>query len=168
MATLRTIAIASLGLLLSALPSTLANPAGVVEDRQISKCALVLCPAGTVCTIIDGGPVCVPVPIPGGTPCGSNVCAKGLVCCNESCGTCTKPGGKCLDVMCPKAEKRQEIPRPGECGPNRCRPNQRCCDPLCGHCTFPFEICRPRICPRPVERGEPKGDDDSENMERAN
>ncbi|KXX80385.1 hypothetical protein MMYC01_203278 [Madurella mycetomatis] len=169
MVTLRAITIASLGILLSAIPSTLANPDDWVDEGKINKCALVLCPAGTVCKIIDGGPACVEVVIPGDTPCGRNVCARGMVCCNESCGTCTKPGGSCLDVMCPDAEKRQDLPGTIQCGTRRCAPNQRCCDPLCGHCVLPFEVCRPRLCHAgDVERGEPKGEEDSENIESAN
>lgn len=159
MVTLRAIAITSLGVLLSAIPGTLANPDGLVEDSQIDKCALVLCQAGTVCKIIDGGPACVEVVIPGGTPCGRNVCGRGLVCCNRSCGTCTKPGDSCLDVMCPSVEKRQDLPGTIQCGTRRCAPNQRCCDPVCGRCALPFEVCRPRLCHAgDVGRGESNED----------
>lgn len=35
-----------------------------------------------------------------GEPCGSTVCAAGLVCCNASCGICTPPGGACIQIAC--------------------------------------------------------------------
>jgi hypothetical protein len=37
---------------------------------------------------------------PGGRACGNKVCAPGLVCCNASCGTCTRPGGFCTLQYC--------------------------------------------------------------------
>lgn len=36
----------------------------------------------------------------GGVRCGPATCAEGLVCCNESCGTCTAPGGTCTTLAC--------------------------------------------------------------------
>ena len=35
-----------------------------------------------------------------GVQCGSNTCAEGEVCCNESCGICTKPGEGCIELFC--------------------------------------------------------------------
>lgn len=35
-----------------------------------------------------------------GTPCGSNTCGAGQVCCNASCGICTEPGGFCIQLAC--------------------------------------------------------------------
>jgi len=32
--------------------------------------------------------------------CGPNVCVDGDVCCNESCGICTPPGGFCIQIPC--------------------------------------------------------------------
>lgn len=45
----------------------------------------------------DCGGICVP---PKGEPCGKNVCGPGLVCCNASCGICTKPGMVCTQIAC--------------------------------------------------------------------
>jgi hypothetical protein len=39
------------------------------------------------------------------TPCGPAKCANGQVCCNESCGICTEPGGFCTDQYCAPVEK---------------------------------------------------------------
>ena len=38
----------------------------------------------------------------GGQPveCGPTTCARGQVCCNESCGICTPPGGFCTQQFC--------------------------------------------------------------------
>jgi hypothetical protein len=38
----------------------------------------------------------------GGPTCGSVQCKKGQVCCNDSCGICTEPGGGCTKQLCPK------------------------------------------------------------------
>ena len=38
--------------------------------------------------------------VPDGEPCGPVTCAAGLVCCNESCGICTEPGGGCIKIFC--------------------------------------------------------------------
>lgn len=35
-----------------------------------------------------------------GRPCGPSVCGPGEVCCNESCGICTPPGGSCIEIYC--------------------------------------------------------------------
>src|SRR5689334_8605709 len=32
--------------------------------------------------------------------CGPSTCASGEVCCNESCGICTPPGGFCTQMLC--------------------------------------------------------------------
>jgi hypothetical protein len=40
---------------------------------------------------------CEPVP---GPACGPVNCASGEVCCNESCGICTAPGGSCIKLYC--------------------------------------------------------------------
>ncbi|KAK4449780.1 hypothetical protein QBC34DRAFT_437849 [Podospora aff. communis PSN243] len=44
-----------------------------------------------------------------GLPCGRNVCTNGQVCCNRSCGVCTKPGDKCLTVICPQVQEDVEV-----------------------------------------------------------
>lgn len=35
-----------------------------------------------------------------GPSCGPSTCAAGDVCCNESCGICTPPGGMCTQQFC--------------------------------------------------------------------
>ena len=42
-------------------------------------------------TLTDAGP---------GPQCGPSTCAFGMVCCNESCGICTEPGGFCTLQLC--------------------------------------------------------------------
>lgn len=42
----------------------------------------------------------------GGIACGPTTCAAGMVCCNESCGVCTAPGGSCTDEVCVDAGMR--------------------------------------------------------------
>jgi len=121
-----------------------------------------------------------------GIPCGPNICIGGTVCCNRSCGVCTKPGDKCLPVICPQAsetgavqaaaspaEKRQpepqDIPRPGQCGPKKCGASQRCCNAACGHCVGLLEVCLPQVCDREVGAREVGSDDPpADGMERAN
>jgi hypothetical protein len=56
----------------------------------------VACPAvcyGTCRTATQDG---------GGPACGPVQCGKGTVCCNDSCGICTPPGGGCTKQLCPK------------------------------------------------------------------
>jgi len=61
--------------------------------------AAVLCITGTIFN--DDPNVCACEPAPGGgEACGPNTCAKGQVCCNESCGICTEPGGFCTEQFC--------------------------------------------------------------------
>jgi hypothetical protein len=79
------------------------------------------CGKGLVCTTADG--VCNPPPGCGpnaacpavcygscrlpdedgaGPACGPVQCGKGQVCCNDSCGICTAPGGACTQQFCTK------------------------------------------------------------------
>ncbi|KAK4442917.1 hypothetical protein QBC34DRAFT_222647 [Podospora aff. communis PSN243] len=37
-----------------------------------------------------------------GPKCGSGRCDGGQVCCNDSCGICTPPGGACIALYCGK------------------------------------------------------------------
>jgi PrcB C-terminal len=60
-------------------------------------CAVTLCQTGTECKVINGAAVCVSN---GALACGTNVCDKGLVCCNASCGACTAPGMFCTQQAC--------------------------------------------------------------------
>ncbi|KXX81531.1 hypothetical protein MMYC01_202496 [Madurella mycetomatis] len=67
----------------------------------------------------------------GVTPCGPTVCARGMECCNFSCGICTPPGGHCTQRYC------------GErCGPSFCSSSDEvCCNETCGICTKPGKPC---------------------------
>ena len=39
-------------------------------------------------------------PEPPPNACGDGLCPEGTVCCNESCGICTPPGGACTQQVC--------------------------------------------------------------------
>ena len=72
----------------------------------------------------------------GGGPCGPVDCAKGQVCCNESCGICTEPGGVCTQQAC--------VGEP--CGPTTCSVGLVCCNESCGTCTEPGGVCTEQFC----------------------
>ena len=36
--------------------------------------------------------------------CGTALCDEGEVCCNSSCGICTKPGGACIQLACARLD----------------------------------------------------------------
>src|SRR5688500_9663640 len=75
--------------------------AGCVAERDGSA------PAQEI-VLPDGGP---------GPRCGETTCASGQVCCNESCGICTEPGGFCTLQLCgPEAVPQ---PPPTQQGPAR-------------------------------------------------
>lgn len=64
------------------------------------------------------------------------------VCCNESCGICTKPGGACILKLCVTGPK---------CGPALCPVGETCCNESCGICTKPGGACPMIGClPEPV------------------
>ncbi|KAJ4416594.1 hypothetical protein N0V85_002225 [Neurospora sp. IMI 360204] len=46
----------------------------------------------------------------GNQKCGKGTCAKGMECCNSSCGICVKPGGACTQQFCldPEVESVEE------------------------------------------------------------
>ncbi|KAK0658088.1 hypothetical protein B0T16DRAFT_402983 [Cercophora newfieldiana] len=105
------------------------NRARCIPNREtIIQCGESICASGTTCCNPSCG-VCTPPgvmctqqvcekpdpviqpkpkpskPAPGkgkGPKCGSNVCDAGDVCCNESCGICTPPGGACIALYCGK------------------------------------------------------------------
>ena len=43
---------------------------------------------------------CACLPDGGGQKCGKSHCGAGQVCCNDSCGICTEPGGFCIQLFC--------------------------------------------------------------------
>jgi len=67
-------------------PVCLVPPTCVNDD----PCAALDCAS---CKVVDGKAQC-------GTPCGDNTCLDGQECCNASCGTCVKPGGSCIQLVC--------------------------------------------------------------------
>ncbi|EEH44722.2 uncharacterized protein PADG_01011 [Paracoccidioides brasiliensis Pb18] len=67
--------------------------------------------------------------------CGTNTCNNGDVCCNESCGICTPPGGLCTQQAC--KPPTDSVDRPVKCGPNTCKKGDVCCNESCGICTPP-------------------------------
>ncbi|EGS17143.1 uncharacterized protein CTHT_0074750 [Thermochaetoides thermophila DSM 1495] len=119
----------------------LAFSASATPVEPISPCAAVTCSTNTFCNVINGKPVCLPISRQ--QKCGKAVCAPGHVCCNSSCGICTKPGGVCTQQICPDIElqpvepaptvdKREDIVKieepelpavkPTKCGPTLCAP----------------------------------------------
>lgn len=64
---------------------------------------------------------CLLVCPPKTVSCGPTVCTGGQVCCNESCGICTQPGGFCIDLYCGFVE-------PGCTSDAQCRTFSNYCD----------------------------------------
>ena len=57
----------------------------------------------------------------GGVQCGPTTCASSDVCCNESCGICTPPGGFCTQGLCSAADAGTVDAGTGpKCGPSTC------------------------------------------------
>jgi hypothetical protein len=88
--------------------------------------ATALCDDGLV---FDAAPeVCACVPDDDGAErvqCGPSTCAAGEVCCNESCGICTEPGGVCIQQACDD-DPGESDPRPGQPCELSCEPGQHC------------------------------------------
>merc|ERR1712187_1017149 len=76
--------------------------------------------------------------------CGPTVCAEGEVCCNESCGICTPPGGVCIDQFCEPETEEPVLTQ--ECGPTVCDEGEVCCNESCGICTPPGGFCITQFC----------------------
>lgn len=100
--------------------------------------------------------------------CGPSVCKAGQVCCNKSCGICTRPGGFCKKKSCGVKSGRTRNTtttnvtirirnttttaaitplaltaekRVITCGSSVCEPGQVCCNPSCGICAYPGHSC---------------------------
>ncbi|HET9959815.1 MAG TPA: hypothetical protein VFQ61_35230 [Polyangiaceae bacterium] len=69
---------------------------GCVPDEP-NPCAAVLCRTGTICEVHEGEAYCVS---DGTQECGKTTCGAGSVCCNGSCGICTRPGMACIQIAC--------------------------------------------------------------------
>ena len=92
---------------------------GSVRCLQNEVCCNQSCgictPRGGACTQQFCEPTEAPTPTPAssiggsggvgssqgnGVLCGPNRCAVGELCCNQSCGICTPPGGACIELFC--------------------------------------------------------------------
>ncbi|KAM7202217.1 hypothetical protein V8F33_002934 [Rhypophila sp. PSN 637] len=133
MVALSTRALMLFTLALGAVANPLLNLAARQENAAKDPCAVVRCAGGTVCQAINGKAQCVK-----GISCGPTTCAAGDVCCNSSCGICTKPGGACIQLFC-------EPPRK-QCGPNLCAADEDCCNESCGICTPKGGFCTLQFC----------------------
>jgi hypothetical protein len=135
-----------------------------------------LCIQGTSWSVEECA--CVP-----GTACGPSVCAAGEVCCNESCGICTPPGGACIEIYCGGGDPPPPDPGgcsgiaalciegtawsveecacvPGAaCGSAVCANGDVCCNASCGICTPPGGVCTQQLC-EPQAGGECTSDSD--------
>ena len=86
-----------------------------------------------------------PVPL---VQCGSAQCPEGEVCCNASCGTCTRPGELCSQQVCGMST----YPGSVLCGLNECNVGEICCNASCGTCARSEAECDPnQECDNPVE-----------------
>ncbi|KAK4187945.1 hypothetical protein QBC35DRAFT_434078 [Podospora australis] len=131
-----------------------ANPINVLDARAPADCSLVRCRENTTCAVLAGTAVCVP-DAPQGEVCGHIVCAKGLTCCNASCGTCVKPGMMCTQQVCERSAEPAPAPAAaapkGEvCGNTVCAEGLTCCNASCGMCVKPGMMCTQQICESPV------------------
>ncbi|KAK3364688.1 hypothetical protein B0T25DRAFT_530816 [Lasiosphaeria hispida] len=120
----------SLAILLTLL---LANP---INSTVLDPCSTIRCKSGYTCTVTNTTAQCTPVSA--GQQCGPKVCALGDECCNESCGTCTPPGGFCTQQICE--------PTGPACGKGKCYTGQVCCNASCGICTPPGGFCTMQFC----------------------
>ncbi|KAK0735280.1 hypothetical protein B0T26DRAFT_737653 [Lasiosphaeria miniovina] len=115
----------------------LGNPIASEIRQDLSPCATVRCAANTTCEVINGNQAkCV---LDKGEICGITVCAADLVCCNPSCGICTRPNMACTQQVC-------EVPPQKQCGTKLCPTGQVCCNSSCGICTPPGGFCTQQFC----------------------
>jgi hypothetical protein len=71
--------------------------------------------------------------------CGKTTCQDGYVCCNASCGICTRPGGVCTQEACVDDLSTK-------CGRTTCGKGLVCCNASCGICTPPNGACTQQVC----------------------
>jgi hypothetical protein len=91
--------------------------------------------------------------------CGSATCDTGEVCCNASCGICTKPGQGCTKQFCVDDDAGVDAggTKGESCGPSTCAAGQVCCNESCGICTKPGGVCTQQFC----GDGDPDPDPDA-------
>ncbi len=76
--------------------------------------------------------------------CGRNTCNVGEICCNVSCGTCSRPGAPCDTTR--RCSGEITYPESQSCGLQTCNVGLVCCNPSCGICAEPGQACSDRIC----------------------
>ena len=118
--------------------------AGVAFDG--TQCVEIICGCeGSDCDELFGTvEQCEASCLGSGVSCGPKTCARGQVCCNESCGVCTKPGGACPAIGCepePDGGTGVEL-----CGHVICAPGLECCNESCGTCIAPGGGCTDILC----------------------
>jgi hypothetical protein len=146
-----------------------ADPKEIGTGALKDACQDVDCKAGTHCALIDVQCIkapCDPVaqciaddlgaePIGdgdgdgdtgvSGQACGKSVCGEGTVCCNASCGICTKPGGVCIQLAC------DEEPSKPTCAATLCKEGTVCVEgPNGAECKPQQEpsSCALALCPK--------------------
>jgi len=84
-------------------------------------------------------------------------CGEDYECCNDSCGTCVKPGGSCSEEGCyPELEECSGC-KAGQVGCHQsvdgyCGEDYECCNDSCGTCVKPGGSCTEEGChPEPEE-----------------
>lgn len=96
-----------------------------------------------------------------GQACGKTTCSEGTVCCNASCGICTKPGGACIQLACDDEGPGKptcaattclegsvcvEGPNGAECKPKEEDPPATCAATLCPIDTYCDDISGQAKC----------------------
>lgn len=90
-----------------------------------------------------------------GQECGDTRCGAGEVCCNDSCGICTKPGEGCILLACepgggggsdPGDPGDPDDPPGQQCGDTVCGAGEECCNASCGTCVPAGGACDQRAC----------------------
>lgn len=79
--------------------SSASTESGAHESDSLSKAPPEAAPPVSHPIETSPGTPTAPKP-PTGERCGFATCAAGEVCCNESCGICTAPGGACTQAEC--------------------------------------------------------------------
>jgi hypothetical protein len=82
--------------------------------------------------------------VPGSVACGSSTCNVGELCCNPSCGTCTRPGQACDSSR--RCGSEVQFPESQMCGMQTCNVGLVCCNPSCGICAPAGEPCSQETC----------------------
>ncbi len=93
-----------------------------------------------------------------GVQCGPKTCASGQVCCNDSCGICTEPGGACIQIACASDGGTGDSGSGQQCGKNTCGAGEYCCNESCGTCAKEGEGCATIACLEPCDAQDAVGE----------